>query len=179
MKTLIMIVMSSIILACNANKNVSNDKTSNHGTSLCPVDGTCTFEVLRDKNFNMKADKFGNPYSELVDGDNIVLKFEYKRNTSSEGSVQDDYYSEVVYLEIDDNLASVELEGDELSSVNAGFARLCYCKGQTGTYPIKSGKLKIIELESNSYNVIFDFSVSEVPQIINSINESFELKKSD
>lgn len=173
MKTLLIMVLSTMILACNANKSVSKETKVDTLTTNCPENGTCTFEVLKNKNFNMKVDKFGNPYSELVDGSKTVLKFEYIKNTSPE--IQDDNYSEIIYIEIDDEITSMELKDQELSSVKAGFARICFCKGQTGTYPIKTGSLSISKRESNSYNLKFDFSIAEVPQIIKSINESFEL----
>ena len=173
MKTLIILVLSSFILACNANKNVTKDNDLVEVNSICPENGTCTFEVLKNKNFNMKVDNFGNPYSELVDGSKTVLKFEYIKKTTPE--VQDDNYSEVIYIEIDNEIDTIELNDQALQTVKAGFSRICYCKGQTGTYPIKTGSLSIVKHKNNGYHLKFDFTISEVPQIINSISESFEL----
>jgi len=161
------------MLACNTNKSVAKNTVVNKAVSICPDDGQCAFEVLKNKNFNMKTDEFGNGYSEVIDGNNTVLKFEYKKNTTPD--VQDGNYSEIIYIEIDSNLSSIQLEGKALSSVKAGFSRLCYCKGQTGTYPIRTGSLSITKLENNSYDLVFNFTVSEVPQIINAITETFEL----
>lgn len=165
--------MSTFILACNANKSASKDLVEDKAVSICPDNGKCTFEVLKNKSFNMKTDEFGNSYSEVIDGDKTVLKFEYIKNTRAE--IQDDNYSEIIYIEIDNNISTMQLKDTALEAVNAGFSRICYCKGQTGTYPIKTGSLSITKLENNSFYLVFNFTISEVPQIINAISESFEL----
>lgn len=165
--------MSVFILACNANKSTTEDLHSNTQQTVCPENGTCTFEVLKNKDFNMKEDPFGNSYSELIDGDKTVLKFEYVKNTQPE--LQDDHYSEVVYVVVENDMPTLELTNQELSEVKAGFSRICYCKGQTGTYPIKTGTLSISKQKNDRYYLSFSFTVTEVPQIISEINESFEL----
>lgn len=173
MKTLALFIMMSSILACNANKNAAKDSVLNTAISICPDEGKCTFEVLKNKNFIISADEFGNSYSELIDGNKTVLKFKYEKNTMP--NVQDDNYSEIIYIEIDHKTPTLKLQDKALESVKAGFSRICFCRGQMGTFPITVGSLNLIKLADGSYQLAFDFTVSEVPQIIKSINETFIL----
>ncbi|TXE18375.1 hypothetical protein ES692_06935 [Psychroserpens burtonensis] len=174
MKALVLYIMMSLLLACNVNKNISKDSVPSDVVSLCPDDGICKFEVLENKKFSLKTDEFGNGYSELVSGDKTVLKFTYDRTTIPH--VKDGNYSEIIYIEIENKISSIKLQDKAIGAVKAGFSRICYCKGQTGTFPIKVGSLNLTKLEDDSYQLIFDFTVTEVPQIIKSINEAFILK---
>lgn len=173
MKTLLIPVMLTLILACNSNKSVTEAQLLNKTAPNCPDDGICTFEVLKNKTFNMKKDEFGNSYSELLDGNKTVLKFEYKRNTPPD--LQDANYSEVIYIEIENDSKTLNLKDNDLSKANVGFSRLCFCRGQTGTYPVKSGSLNLTKTGKSTYNIDFVFKISEVPQVITSINETYKL----
>ena len=173
MKTTALLIMLSIVLSCNANKNLAKDSALSNTVSICPDDGECTFEVFKNKNFIIKADEFGNRYSELIDGNKTVLKFKYEKNTMP--NVEDDNYSEIIYIEIDDKTPTLKLQDKALESVKAGFSRVCFCRGQMGTFPITVGSLNLIKLADGSYQLAFDFTISEVPQIIKSINETFIL----
>lgn len=165
--------MLFFILGCNSNKVINNSIETNGKILDCPEDGICSFEVLKNKTFNIKQDKFGNPYSELLDGNKTVLKFEYQRNTLPD--VEDGNYSEIIYIEIENDTEALSLKDDELRKANIGFSRICFCRGQTGTYPITNGTIDILKTGKNTYNLQFEFKVSEVPQIISSINETYKL----
>lgn len=173
MKYLLTIVFSSLIMACSSNKNLSQSALASKTLSTCPTDGVCTFEVLKNKTFRVKKDEFGNSYSELLEGNKTVLKFEYKRNTPPD--LQDASYSELIYIEIENNIEALSIKDSKLGKSNIGFSRLCFCRGQTGTYPITSGDLAISKISKNTFQLNFNFQVSEVPQIITSINETFKL----
>lgn len=172
MKTLVLFIMLSILLACNANKGLANDAVLGNVVSPCPDDGTCNFEVLLNKKFILKTDEFGNSYSELVDGDKSVLKFSYIRHKTLE--IEDSDYFEIIYIEIEAKTSLISLQDKDLDLVKAGFSRICFCKGQTGTFPIRIGSLKLTPLTRKSYQLRFDFTIPEVPQIIRSINVTFE-----
>lgn len=174
MKILTISLILTFILACNSNKNVAETSILNKTSQKnCPDDGECSFEVLKNKTFVIKKDEFGNSYSELLDGNTTVLKFEYKRNTPPD--LQDANYSEVIYIEIENINEGLNLKDNKLSEANVGFSRLCFCRGQTGTYPVKSGTLNLKKTGNETFNLSLDFKVSEVPQIITSINETFNL----
>ncbi|MFT6755283.1 MAG: hypothetical protein ACJAV9_000766 [Urechidicola sp.] len=52
---------------------------------------------------------------------------------------------------------------------------MCYCKGQTGFYKINNGNLFVKKIDAKTYNIQFESSVEEVPQIVTRINETFIL----
>lgn len=160
-------------IGCSANRNIKEEKIIKSSKSLCPEDGVCTFEVLKNKSFKIKKDEFGLSYFNLIDSDKIVLKFQYKRNEIP--NTQDGGYVEEIFIEIDENTESIELKDSNLKNVNATFARLCFCRGQTGYYPIKYGNLSIKKLKDNYYILKIDFKIDMVPQVMNTIEKTFSL----
>ncbi|WP_452225386.1 hypothetical protein [Lacinutrix chionoecetis] len=173
MKILNIFIILLSIVGCNTNKNINTNAKIAASSNLCPEDGVCTFEVLRNKNFRIKSDEFGNSYSELSEGNKTVLKFEYSRNVPD--NLQDASYNEFVYLEVDEDVKNLELKNLGLQKVNLGFGRICFCRGQTGYYNITQGNLNLTKINNEEYHLILDFKTDEVPQIITSINETFKL----
>ena len=62
----------------------------------------------------------------------------------------------------------------ELCTVCSG--RLCYCKGETGYYPINNGEFNIEKSGRDTVKIDIEFSIKEVPQIISKISETISLK---
>ncbi len=144
--------------------------------TICPSDGICNLIVLEKKEIHFKNENTINFYPEIVDSESIVLTFEYKRNEIP--NTVDGSYSELIYLELDPDNLDLTLEDKALQDVKLLFARFCYCKGQTGYYKINNGTLKIEKINTETYYMSLSFSQDKVPQIINFIGETFELKKS-
>jgi len=140
---------------------------------ICPDDGVCTFEVLKNKSLLIKTDGIGANYPVLLNGKTTVLKFEYKRNEIP--NTQDGNYSEIVYIEIPPKVSKLKLRDADLKNAKILYSRLCFCRGQTGSYPINKGTLFISKISENEYNMALDFKTDKVPQIITSINETFKL----
>ncbi len=160
-----------LLFSCNSQKNASQENNLKNELK-CPKDGVCTFEVLKNKTFLIKS-KFGDTYPEFSDGNKTILKFEYIRNSIP--NTEDSGYRELVYVEIDANSSELELEGKALKIAKVSFGRLCFCRGQTGYYNVDQGKLSITKNENGSHTFELDFKVNEVPQIIMSIRETFNL----
>ncbi|MDO5979215.1 hypothetical protein [Flavivirga spongiicola] len=137
----------------------------------CPEDGSCSFEVKQNEQLILKHDNFGMLYPELLTGDKVVLKFEYKRN--QEKDVYDGSYTEQVFIELDPD--QIELEKENLKGIKILFARLCYCKGQTGYYRVKEGKIIIKKLQDKTYEIELKFKIHDIPQIITQIKKVFNL----
>ncbi|MCF6295913.1 MAG: hypothetical protein L3J25_09515 [Flavobacteriaceae bacterium] len=154
-------------------KTVSKNEADITNTN-CPKDGVCTFEVLQNKSLKLLKDGIGELYPDISEGDKIILKFEYKRNEIP--NTVDGNYSELIYVELDQNNLNIELENLDLQEVKLLFARLCFCRGQTGYYKVTNGKLSI-KKESNNYKFNLEFIIDKVPQVITSINELFVLNK--
>ena len=88
-------------------------------------------------------------------------------------NTMDSSYREILYLELNPKALEIEKEGVNLQDVKLLFARLCFCKGQTGYYKITEGKLKISQVQDNTYHLYLEFNTSEVPQILHKISETF------
>lgn len=147
----------------NSNASISNN---------CPENGTCTFEVLKHKTLNISKDNLGETYPEIVDGNQLVLKFKYQKN--KELNVADGHYIEEIYIELDPE--NLEKETAHFKAEKLLFARLCFCKGQTGYYKIRSGNLSVKKIKNTRYQIDLQFKIDEVPQVITSISQIFSLK---
>ncbi len=172
MRYLYILIVSLVFFSCNAKQKLLIEDKGENSTDKCPEDGICTFEILKNKTFEVKKDNLGNLYPEIFDGDNIILIFEYKRNEIP--NTLDGNYSELIYVELNPNNLIIDLEDSKLQDAKLLFARLCFCRGQTGYYKVKSGKLSISR-EKDKYQFNLEFKVNEVPQVITSISESFSL----
>ena len=158
--------------SCKSKQVISVENISPNISENCPENGTCSFDVFQNKNLNILKDNIGEIYPEIIDGNQLVLKFKFERNTDLK--VADGQYIEEIYIELDPK--NLQKETTHLKSGNLLFARLCFCRGQTGYYRIRSGNLSVKKLTNNSYQIDFVFAIDEVPQVITSISEIFSLK---
>lgn len=175
MKKLLCSIFCLLIFSCGSKSQVLKNENDLKKTD-CPIDGACSLKVEQNKTLNIINDRSPTLYPEIVNGENIILTFEYKRHEIPDTA--DGHYIEQLLLELDPNNLEAILSGNTLQNVKLLFARFCYCKGQTGYYKITNGTLKIEKLNKNRYYISLDFSQDSVPQIIDSIGEIFELKKS-
>jgi len=146
-------------------------------TENCPNNGICFLELIPNKSLVFKTDEFGNLYPIISEGEKTILKYTYKRNPISK--TQDSDYTEIVYAELGKNITKTTLTSEKLQTIKLYFGRLCFCKGETGYYPIKNGNFKISELTKNSFKIDFEFTIKEVPQIISKISETVSLKSNE
>lgn len=178
MRCLHVFLYAFLVFSCQTNKDVKaavSSKTiaTNVSSSYCPEDGTCTFEVLKNKKFNLLTDPYGARYPEILDGDKTILKFEYKRRPLP--NIEDSNYREIIYIQLEGDNKELNLENQALKAVNVVFARLCYCRGQTGYYPVYEGELLLKKQETGLYLLNLRFKINEVPQIITNIEEQISL----
>lgn len=146
----------------------------NQNITTCPENGTCSIELIPNKNIVFETDNIGIKYPVISEGDKTILKYTYKRNAIP--NTQDGNYTEIVYAEFTSTIAPMELSNEALQNVKLYFGRLCYCKGETGYFPIRNGNFKLTEIDKNSFKIDFNFKVSEVPQIISKIEATISLK---
>lgn len=173
MRKLLIIPFLTLITACNCQKKVS-DKTSEikkdevMTNSTCPSDGKCTIEVIKNKSLEVKSDEFGSNYYNLTDNMNTsVVLYKYNRNV--EEGLQDASYKEEIIFEINNSEKQLSFLDRDLQKTKMIFGRICFCRGQTGYYKVVSGKLFLENLkETIKFNL--NFKITEVPQIINSLN---------
>lgn len=168
------ILLIFTLLSCKSNhKNTIALNSDSQQETDCPTDGVCKFEVLPSKKLSIKKDKFDLLYPKIDNGNNIVLKYTYTRNKIA--NTADSSYVEEVYIEINPKQPEITLADSQLSKANLLFARLCFCKGQTGYYKINKGNLKLIKIKKDTYHLSFHFKTDETPQIIHNIEETFTI----
>jgi len=143
-------------------------------TMNCPDNGKCSIELIPNKLLEFKQDEFGNSYPLISEGEKTILKYTYKKNTDK--NIQDSNYTEIVYAELDQNLTEISLTSKELQTVKLYFGRLCYCKGETGYYPITNGNFNLKKSGKDALEITIDFKIKEVLQIISKISEIVSLK---
>ena len=172
------ILLSIIILflSCKSTKNLNFTVQENIfiQTENCPDNGTCSIELIPNQALKFNKDEFGNSYPVITEGEKTILKYTYTKNPAT--NTQDSKYTEIVYAELERNTTPISLTNKELQTIKLYFGRLCYCKGQTGYYPIKNGAFKLEKLDENTMKIEFEFKISEVPQVISKINETISLK---
>lgn len=139
----------------------------------CPENSVCTIELIPNKTIAFKKDNTGVLYPEITEGEKILLKYTFKKNPLP--NIQDSNYSEIIYAELNETISEITLADEELQNIKLHFGRLCFCKGETGYFPIKKGTFKISKGERKSFNLDVDFIIKEVPQIITHLNESISL----
>ena len=160
------------LVSCKTKSELTSTITTEVANMVCPEDGTCSFEVLKNKTLLIKTDNLGSIYPEMIDGNHSVLKFEYKKHGNA--NYADSGYREEVFIELDTN--NLEVETTDLKGRKLFFARWCYCKGQTGYYKINQGKLLVTKIDNINFQLHLSFKIEEVPQIINEINYTFSLQ---
>lgn len=167
-----LIFLSGLILCCIACKTKQEPSEKENSTKTlianCPEEGTCTFEVLHNKSLDIKTDGISAQYPQVIEGTQRVLKFEYKKN--EDPRIADDEYTEVIYAEIDPATDNLSLKDDKLSQAKVLFGRLCYCRGQTGYYPVEKGHFEIKTNTDDSVTYSFHFEITEVPQVLSNIS---------
>ncbi|UMB53181.1 hypothetical protein MKD41_12650 [Lutibacter sp. A64] len=166
------IVCAFLMISCKSNYTVNQQ--INQEAAICPKNGICSIELIPNKTIVFKTDNIGIMYPVISEGSKTILKYTYKKN--SHKNLQDSSYTEIIYAEFDANISPMELSNETLQNVKLYFGRLCYCKGETGYFPIKNGKFKLTKVDKNSFKIDLDFTISEVPQIISKISETISLK---
>lgn len=162
MKLLILILVAIINTSCISQKN-NTIALVDDIPELCPENGRCNFEILKNKKIELVKDDIGMLYPRITDAKTNVLKFQFKSNEIAD--TPDSGFTEVVYIEIS-NDKNLSIENDALKQVKASYGRLCFCRDQSGYFPIEKGKLLIKPLSNNQYEIQFEFEVKEVPQTL-------------
>ena len=162
MKKIILLPFAILAVFCAPKQTT---KTSVDRTAfICPTDGTCSVELFTDKKLELKTDSYGGNYYQILDNTGTtVVHYQYNRKTDPQ--LADASYREEVLFEINAEKPALTLEDAELASVKAVYGRYCYCRGQTGLYPIKQGTLSVTKIEGKvQYKM--QFKIDDVPQII-------------
>lgn len=155
MRVVVCILYALLMTACAISKT-AKQATEISLSQPCPKGANCSMELLTGKKLEITHDNFGAHYTLVDDLTKNVLR--YKHDKIVKGNLQDAFYKEEVIFELP--AANTTLENAALQKTQMLFGRFCYCKGQTGYYAVREGKLEV-KPEGGT----LDFTVSEVPQI--------------
>ena len=177
MKTLLPLLIL-LLVSCKSTKNATSTITVNEAVLIntvnCPENGDCTIELLPNSSLEFKKDEFGNLYPIISEGNKTIFKYIFTRKSAP--NTQDSNYSEVIFAELDAAISEETITDEALETKKLTFGRLCFCKGETGYYPIKKGEFKITKSSNKSFKIDFTFNIKEVPQIVSNINETVCVK---
>lgn len=171
MKIIYLFFISFLLIGCNRVSKTTKNNPSNMQNINCPDNGDCSFEVLKNSRLLIKTDDFGKLYPEVVPGDKLVVKYQFKKKTKKENLDGD--YSEFIYFEMDTQEKQVVLKDQELQKVKMLFGRICFCRGAMGYFKVTQGELY---LSNNNRNLRLklSFKMNKVPQIITYIAENIK-----
>lgn len=175
MKTFLSLIIL-LFASCNTNKHLNFIvKTPIQiNTKNCVQNGKCELKLTPNKSIEFKKDKFGILYPKISDGENTLLTYTFNRNPIK--NTQDSNYTEIIYATLPKNIKEISLTDNELKQVNLHFARLCFCKGETGYYPIEKGTFNITKTNKDSIKITCKFQVKNIPQIVSSFEEIVSIK---
>ncbi len=168
MRIVYLFLVFLLVEGCNINQKITKSEKPKILKFNCPDNGDCVFEVLRNSELLIKYDDFGKLYPEIVSGDKLVIKYQYKRDPVE--NAVDGNYSEFVYLEFDEKDKQIILKNEELQKVKMLFGRICFCREAMGYFKVTEGSLFLF-INKNKIVLNTTFKVKKVPQIITEINE--------
>ena len=167
MKKLFFIPLAFILSFCKCPKAIIAAADKSAIESVCPENGKCTIELLRNKSLAVKADEFGSVYYQTLESNETsVVIYRYDKNVPA--ALQDANYREEIVFEINNKTQTLSLSGKDLQQSKMLFGRFCFCKGQTGNYKVGEGTLNLKQ-EGDTVQFDLNFTVSQVPQLINSV----------
>jgi hypothetical protein len=177
MKILVFLIISTMAVSCGSHPSKSDVVINTNvlvENANGPKNGTCTLELMAKKSINFKKDDFGILYPVISEGEKTILKYTYNKYASPK--YQDGHYTEIIYAEFDSVLHTTSIENKELEQFKFHFGRLCFCKGETGYYPLTRGKFKLGKKGKDSVRIELNFEVKEVPQIVKDFCEIISIK---
>lgn len=177
MKTLLLFSLTLFLTSCSCKKSAVNNQETMMAKivklqSNCPSDGKCTVEIFPNKSMNIQTDGTGAMYNQLVDSkETSVIVYQYNRDVPE--GLQDGNYREEIIFEIKNGDTNGVLSGNDLQQTKMLFGRFCFCRGQTGYYKVTDGTLNLTQKE-NSISFDLNFTITEVPQIIKTIQATLQ-----
>lgn len=161
-------MLFAIVMGCSSTKEQAAKDPIPPPRINCPEGGDCTFEVLQKSSLSLKNDQTGASYPEIEAGENVVVRYHFQKD--SEPDAVDGSYSEYLYFEIPPGRVEMSIQDSDLQKVKMMYGRICFCKGESGYFPVRKGKLFVYQNEGDLL-VRASFSVPKIPQIIEEIDE--------
>lgn len=116
-----------------------------------------TYEYFENSDLSIsEVDDSYMKYGVILDGDKEVFKYTYI--AEEEEQIADDEYAEFIHFEIDSNLDSFVLEGDDLALAKVILTKSCFCyfPDDENKNVAPSGLIFGEKLSNNRWRVNFD-----------------------
>lgn len=155
------VLFSLLLLSCSSQKH--NDIIDIPIQKECPLDGLCTLSVFNNKQLILLKDGLGGLYYDIKENKGTTV-IHYQYNKTTQANLQDGHYREDVLFEIKNTTTSLNITDSELQQIKLIFGRHCFCKGQTGYFPINKGSLQLYQQTSFAFDL--EFETDKVPQLI-------------
>lgn len=138
----------------------------------CPETGECSIKLHKNASILLKQDTVNTYYPIIEKGEKIVVVFEFLIK-GPEGTVDGDY-SETIHFEIDKDIKTLNISGEQLKQANLIFGKHCFCRGEAGYYKIEEGNLNI-DGSKNTIDIDLSFKLNDVSHKINRIKEIIKI----
>lgn len=138
--------------------------------SDCPDGGTCEIEIHKNKKLEMRDDQNGGMYSEIVEGNNLVIEYSYLK-PAPEG-IADGNYFETIQFEVPANTNNLTKENAALADVKLVFSKHGFRKSDT--FRVTNGKLSL-QKSGDKISLDLNFKVKETSQVISQIKQTVKL----
>ena len=173
----LLIICVLLLVSCKTSKPQNSVKVANEiilvQSENCPENGSCVLELIPKKTITFKNDEFGNLYPIITEGTKTLFKYTFTKNPISD--TEDSNYTEIVYAELDLN-KDAQFQNETLKDIKMHYGRLCFCKGESGYFPINKGVFNLTKMEGSLLKIDVDFVMKKIPQLVSKIHETVSLK---
>lgn len=149
-------------------KTMKQVKNTSNG---CPEDGTCEVKIHKNKKLEIIDEGEGRMYSEIVDGENLVIEYTYLK-PGPEGTADGNYF-ETIQFEVPANIKNLVKENAALAEVKLIFGKHGY--RNSGYYPVTDGKLSV-QKTGNSISFSLNFKINQTSQVVSHIRETVKIE---
>ena len=171
-KPLLFILLVVVLGSCSAAKTFLDSKEGTDYKTIikskCPENGICELYVFQNSSLQIQTDGIGQSYYDMTfDAEKSVIMYEYK--SKSADGLEDGIHTERIVFEIRNNIPELIIEDFELSNLTMFYERHCFCKGQTGMFPIRKGRLELYNL-GKDLKINLKIDQVDVPFLIKELN---------
>jgi len=106
-------------------------------------------------------------YTMIDNPNSSVVQFSYEKDMDK--VAYDGGYREEVVFELPNDGSAQNYTDNELQNTKMLFGRYCFCRGKTGLYKVREGKLHF-DLSGKEPHFELQFKIIEVPQITKEIS---------
>lgn len=166
----IFLVFCIIVLnSCGSNKVLLNKPIEK---ALSTEENTSyKLTVTPNRLLLINTDQFNINNVTQVEGQNLVLKFEYKTNPPK--NLADANYREVLFIEIPNEIQKIDLTNIDKATI--WFARFCFCKEFVGFYRVIPNQFELV-LGNHQLSLKSEIEFHNLPRVLHVINQNISLK---